>query len=500
VRVVIGGATRTDARCGTRDDTLLEPMNKLANVLAALAVVLIVGLPPVLGIVTEAQLRARAAEISQSGVLTADVRSFERGWFRGRAKLDLALAPEYARRLGAANAAVGVAELGPLIGRTAPLDVELAFGPVAFLDGVHFGLSRMIARLDQGVAQVANLERALDVRYLFEFRGRTGFLGALHFDADVPPVDVAADTASVRFSGAVLAGALAGSHLVATGRVTAFELSSRTGSFTVENAILEIDNEIRSRYVLPGSAGFSIQRVSIVDAQREAGANTALEVAGLRLSSVVEESNGLLDAQATLVLASALVEGTAIADARAGIALRNIDAAALETYAASARTLGPSATADPGAGLRDLRPAIERALGAGPSVTLDPVSFSYEGEPFTARVEIMTNPAALPAGATLDFENPGTLLTLLDGAAEVDVSKELTQRLARVVMQAQLARDPTMSPEQRRLFAEVQSGLILVTLVSQGFLTDAGRSYRTELRVTDGAVTVNGAALPFSVP
>jgi uncharacterized protein YdgA (DUF945 family) len=475
-------------------------MNKLVNVLAALAALSIVGLPPMLGIVTEAQLRARVAEITRSGVLTADVRSFERGWFRGRAKVDLALAPEYARRLGAANAAVGVAELGPLIGRTAPLDVELAFGPVAFLDGVHFGLSRMIARPDRSVAAVARLEQTLGVPYLFEFRGRTGYFGALRFDADVPQVDLAANEARVRFSGARVAGTLAGNHLAASARVGGFEFSTPTGEFTVENAILEIDNEIRSPYVLPGNAGFSIQRVSIVDAQRGAGAAPALEVAGLRVDTVVTETDDLLDVHATFALASGLVEGTAIADAQIGIALRKIDAAALESYAAAVRAVGPSATADPGAVLRDLEPAMTRALAAGPSVTFDPVRLTYEGEPFTARVTIAANAAAVAAGGALDFEDPAALLALLDGTAEVELSKELTQRVARVVMQTQLARDPTMSPEQQRLFAEVQSGLVLVTLVSQGLLSDAGNAYRTELRVTGGTLTVNGAALPFSVP
>jgi hypothetical protein len=472
-------------------------MNKAAYVAAAAAAVLIVGLPPVLGWVTETQVRARTAEISQSGVWTAEVRSFERGWFRGRAKIDLALSPDYASRLGAANAAGGAPELGSLIGRTAPVDVEFAFGPVAVLDGVHFGLSKMVARLDRDVAAVTRLEQSLNVPHLFEFRGRAGFLGTLAFDADMPPIEVAVDSTRVQFSGALLAGTLAGKRLVANTRVDRFELSSPTGVFTVENAAATVDNELRSRYVTPGNAGFSIRSVAIVDAQR--GASAVFEAAGLRVDTVVavDETNNLLDVQATYALDSALVDGARIADARVGLALRRVDAAALEAYAASLGALGLNATAGPGTAMRTLRPAFERALAAGPSVTLDPARFTYDGEKITARLEIVTNAAALPAAGAIDFEDPAALLALFGCSAEIELSKKLAQELARLAMQMQFGNDPTLSPEQQRLFAEAQSGLILVTLVAQGFLDDAGDAYRAELRVVNGAITLNGSALPF---
>jgi hypothetical protein len=57
-----------------------------------------------------------------------------------------------------------------------------------------------------------------------------------------------------------------------------------------------------------------------------------------------------------------------------------------------------------------------------------------------------------------------------------------------------------MPPEQRRLLADMQAGLMLVTLVSQGMIVDAGDTYRAELSVVDGAVTLNGGPLPFDLP
>ena len=92
------------------------------------------------------------------------------------------------------------------------------------------------------------------------------------------------------------------------------------------------------------------------------------------------------------------------------------------------------------------------------------------------------------------------MLTLFDSSADIELSKKLAQSLAALVLQMQLADDPTLPSDDRQRIAEAQSGLIVIALVGQGLLTEKGDRYRAELRVADGAVTVNGARLPLSVP
>lgn len=467
-------------------------MNHVATGAAATAALLIVGLPPVLGLLTEAQVRARVAALAGSGALTAEVRAFERGWFGGRAKIDLGIARDYLQS-GAAN---GAPQLEALIGETAPLEVAFAYGPIAFSDGIHFGLSRMVARLDPESPRVANLERSLGIPYVFEFRGLTGFFGKLTFDADMPPVDLPMDRARVEFSGAQLAGTFARNRLAADGSMDRFQFSSPTGVFAVERVVAKVDNEIRSRYVMPGNAALSVQSVTVIDSTR--GPAPVFEAAGASFDSVVQldETRNLLRVQANGTLDSASVDGARIADASVGIAVSNLDAGALETYATTLRGV---ARADR-AGLGTLRPALQRLLAAAPSVALDPVHFTFDGEPLTGRLEIVTNAGELPATGTLDLEDPETLLTLFDSSADIELSKKLAQSLAALAMQMQMSGDSTLTNEDSRRLAEAQSGLVIVALIGQGLLTENGDSYRTELRVADGAVTVNGARLPFSVP
>jgi len=79
------------------------------------------------------------------------------------------------------------------------------------------------------------------------------------------------------------------------------------------------------------------------------------------------------------------------------------------------------------------------------------------------------------------------------------VSKPLAQRLAVLVSQMQL-NDGTMPPDQLEYMAEAQAGLIIVQLVGQGVLLEDAEGYRTALRFADGALTLNGNALPFGLP
>jgi uncharacterized protein YdgA (DUF945 family) len=182
------------------------------------------------------------------------------------------------------------------------------------------------------------------------------------------------------------------------------------------------------------------------------------------------------------------------------VTVRDLDVATVEAYSAAA-TDAAAAGADPAAIAAALGPHLERALQRGPSVTLDPIRFRYGDEPFQARIEITTNPARLPAAGTLRIDDALQLLELVDVKADLQLSKTLAAELATLGARVQIAGgDPTIPPEQLDYMAEAQSGLMLTILVGQGILVEDGDSYRSSLDYTDGALTVNGSALPFGLP
>ena len=471
-------------------------MKKVAIFAIAAVALLLLALPPVLGMLTESQVRARITAIEAGGVLKVSLRTYERGWFRSRARVSLALSPQTIARLDELGAAVGLPPLSADLDRRVPIALEIAHGPLAVLDGAYFGWSKIVARLDAGARNVAALERSLGVPYLFEFRGRTSFAGGVAFDASLPPVDVEAEGVHITFSGAGIDGAFAGQRLVSNSRLGGFTLTSPPGAFTISNVRAATDLELGGpANAVPGDATLEIEQLSIVDAAR--GAGPVLDAANVKIASKVglDPRATLLDVHATYDSGSVLLYGTRVTDASVGIALDKIDVAAAETYLKLARSDGGGN--DPAA---EVGRALTRALAAGPSVVLDPLRFRIDGEPFTARLEIAANPAALPAaGSDDDPDNWLALLPALRSTATVDVSKKLARDIAERAAEMRYA-DEGMPPEQRRLLADMQAGLMLVTLVSQGMLVDAGDTYRSELRLADGAVTLNGGPLPFDLP
>jgi uncharacterized protein YdgA (DUF945 family) len=467
-------------------------MNKVAIAAAALLVIVLLAAPALVGSITEARVRERVAAIDASPTAAAELTSFERGWFRSTARIELELAPDdFAQVAAAAGTPLGVFS-------TLPIVVELAHGPVAVLDGAHFGWSKMVVRPDIEAPGVAELTQTVGVPYLFEFRAQTSYLGQFRFDADAPPFVLPIDEALLTFSGGTLAGAFAGLRLQADAQVGSVDLTSPTGTFSVRGLQASADNELLSEYVMPGLASLSIDKISVASPVQSA--TPLFEVTNLRVQSDVDlDATGeLLEMRVNYDVESLRAEDNEVTAGSLALTVRNLDVAAVEAYSAAASDAAV-AGADPAALLAVLGPHVERALKAGPSLTLDPIRFQYDGEPFEGRIELTTNPARLPPAGTLTLDNPLLMLGLVNTKANVRVSKILAGQLATLGARMQLAGDPSIPPDQIDYMAEAQSGLMITLLVGQGVLVEDGDGYRSAVEYTDGALTLNGSAMPFGL-
>jgi uncharacterized protein YdgA (DUF945 family) len=464
------------------------PMNKVAIAAAALLLIVLLALPGVVGSMTETSVRARVAQIDASPSVAAELKSYDRGWFRSTAHIEL-------KAENFDPLAQTGTDLGGLFS-SLPIMVEFAHGPVAVLDGVYFGWSTMIARPDTEVPGVAELTRTLNVPYLFRFRGRTPYVGGLDFDADAPPFALPVEETALTFSGGTLAGNLAGRSIEGDAQIGSVEFTSETGRFAVQGIAVSIDSELRSEYVMPGEVSFSIANIAIAAPQ---STTPMFETSNLRIRSDVDldAASELLEMRLNYDVDSVRVESNEVTGGSVALLVRNLDAQAVETYGALAADAA-AAGADAQAIAAELVPHLERALRAGPSVTLDPIRFRYDGEPFEGRVEVTTNPARLPAAGALSLDNPLLFVSFLNAKANLEMSKTLAGQLATLAVRLQIAQtDPTIPPEQLDYLAEGQSGLVLAMLVGQRVLLEEGDSYRTSFEFTDGSMTLNGSALPF---
>ncbi|HWN38424.1 MAG TPA: DUF945 family protein [Gammaproteobacteria bacterium] len=463
-------------------------MNKVAIAAAALLLIVLLALPAVVGSVTEASVRARVAQIDESPSVAAELKSYDRGWFRSTAHIEL-------RAENVDPVVVAGTNLGGLFS-SLPIMVEFAHGPVAVLDGVYFGWSTMVAQPDTEAPGMAELTQTLNVPYLFQFRGRTPYVGGLDFDADAPPFTLPLDETALTFSGGTLAGNIAGRKVEADAQIGSVDFVGETGTFAVQGVAASVDSELRSEYVMPGEVSFSIAKISITAPQ---STMPMFETSNLRIKSDVDldTASDLLEMRLNYDVDSVRVESNELAAGSIAVAVRNLDAAAVEAYGALA-TDAAAAGADPETIAAALVPHLERALRAGPSLTVDPIRFRYDDEPFQGRIEVTTNPARLPPAGTLSLDNPLLFVSLVNAKAELIMSKTLAGQLATLAARLQIAQtDPTIPPEQLDFMAEGQSGLMVAMLVGQGVLLEDGDSYRTSFELMDGSMTLNGSALPF---
>ena len=464
---------------------------KKAGIGIAVATALVLAtLPAVLGIMTEQRVRARI-EAMQEGTLTARLLSYERGWLASRARIELTLSPRY------------LAEIQALDPATLPPDAaapDQMHGPVAFGGGgVFFGLSKTVARLDPESDGVGELERRLGVPYLFEFRGRTGFLGRTAFDADLPPIHLPLAGTTLDFSGATVSGVLRGQHLTSNLELGSIAFSTPSGAFGLRNLAGSIDSEIRSRYGVPGTLELKLEHALIADADVR---TPLFELENLNATSraTLDPTGAQLEMQMTYSVDALRAEGMAFADIDLGVALHKIDMDAMKAYFDNTSLLSEGRDSpERAAMLAALSPQVARALAASPSLVLNPVRFTLNNEPFDAHAELTTDPAALPPPGAFDIEDPGLWLAVVKSQATIKISKLLAKQLAVVAVQTRLANDMRLPPEQLHPLAEAQAGLVLAALAGQGMLRNDGDSYLSDIEVADGLLTVNGRPLPLGL-
>ena len=135
------------------------------------------------------------------------------------------------------------------------------------------------------------------------------------------------------------------------------------------------------------------------------------------------------------------------------------------------------------------------------TISIDTLRLDFNGAPLEASAQTTADAAALPPAGAADIRDPALWTAVLDGYAEIVIAKTLAEEAAVAIAKSQLnARmldGESMPGQSIDALARAQAGLALAVLSAQGFLEDTDSLYRTELRLEDGRVTVNGMPLPF---
>jgi uncharacterized protein YdgA (DUF945 family) len=465
-------------------------MKKALLVVIVLIVVAVLGLPLLTGMMTQARIEERVAELDRNPFFAVEVAGYDRGWLAASSRIELGIDPQYAGQFGAGTPG------GAMLEQRLPVVLEVNHGPVIFSDGVQIALSSVVATFDPESPTSVLARDQLGMPYIFQLRGHGPLTGGFVFEADIPPVDYGDGANDLTFSGLRIDGTLRGNRVTSRGNIDSFDLTSAFTTAVIEQVNFDMDSEYEVGGLGTGSGEFSIARVVVTSPM--AGTEPLFTAQGLRVGQeYASDDSGRMRISLNYG-AQSVAAGTSfsLADAELGIAVADLDAEAMREIQL---VMGQQPAAAPDEVFAALVPVFERLVEGGPNLTVDPIRFAMNGEPFFAKILVDVDPAALPPAVTRDYQDPSLWIAAATVTAEAQVSKVLAQDLAQQAMRMQLAGsgDPSLTEEDIAAQAEAQVGLMLVQLTGMGMLQDTGDSYTTSARFASGTLTVNGTPVPL---
>ena len=475
-------------------------MKKVALGIIVVLVIAVLGLPPLLGSMTESRIRNGLATMDENPVMAATVTSYDRGWFASTARIDIGIDPEYLQTMIGLDGPDGDAAAAAMLAdAAATFVVDVDHGPVVLRNGFFVGLARLVAGLSEDSPTISEIRTQFAMPYLIEICGRLGLTGAFSFDADVPPVDYADEDGEFFFSGATSEGTFRNGNLVSTGRIDEISFDTVGAAGQIRGISFEGDNEVINAYLWVGV--FELLVESMVFTNPLIGAEPQLDISRLSLTGDTElDDTGELLSGSVAYAADSIVAGQelALTNAEIGVTLERISVEAINTYYEMLGSLDPD---DPFGALEIVQALGTQLLERNPSIGLSPIRFEYMGEPFSANIDVRTVAGAAQGG--IDLMNPAMLAMLFELSADATASKVLAQQIATLIFEGELAAafaGQELPPDQDITeMAEQQAEVVLATFVGQGFLVDAGDSYTTSLEYAGGELAVNGTPLPLGM-
>ncbi len=444
---------------------------RIALALAALGLLALLLLPPVFGRLAQQAVEARVASLDANDALDAKLDAYERGWFRSRARVTI----------GPDGARAGRDSATPLAPKPVHVVVDLEHGPVSLEHGFFFGFVQIEAR--------PAAEAGAPPAYPFHFEARTGLGGALRFAADLPALDRRTPTTRLSFSGSRVVGSLDRGNLAAHGHAATLEIEQAEGRVALRNVELTANGTMTHDGTTIDKAELEAEKAAFAAAD---GARI-LDATGL-----VVNGAGNVDAKRRLdgtleVTADGMRTGkdARIADALLHGRIRGLDLDALHAYSEAAQRVAAGAVA-PDAAVDALEPSLHALLAAGPSITIERLSFDLDGEPLEAHAQASIDPAALPRQGAIDLLAADFWSRVLAARADVTAAKALVRRATATVLERRLRASGSPREAQIAPIAKAQADVLVSVLALRGYLENVGNRYKATLRLENGRLTVNG--------
>lgn len=498
-------------------------MNKTIVVITAVVAILCLGIPPVIGALTERGLRMHAdtVEALPDSPYEVDVIEYDGGWFGSSARLEANLSDDYVQQLVAIatadddpGAAIAGLMIQSLLSQSLPLAVQITHGPVLMNDGLSVGIVGTVIRPDPQTDGMSELLESLGIPYLFEARTVTSVNGDTSFSADVPQIEIGSPLGQLQFSGLDIEGGFDLSQLgvAASGNMEYLRVNAGVqGSLDVERITFAADVERFGTRLWFGDVDAEIGTVSIEAYGAGGPLSIVMTEAGAAFDSETDDDNQLVTLEGGYYLDSLTSEGLAdfdqplsLANARLDIALRDFSIEALEAYYEYSRLVAEDPRSAPPLipGVQDM---LYLTLSTSPEIVIGPAEFVWNGNPFVANVALNIDGSNLAPRDEFSMLDIREIVDTMTVAAYTDLSEDMATAIAQQVAQSQIrssaaANGTIIAGAELEVMAENQAIVTLLALVSQGILISTDDGYHSELNFMNGQLLVNGNEIPLGIP
>ena len=472
-------------------------MNKPLLTGASVTLVALGVTPYFIGTSVHENVNAAVSEINQQAVYSAEVLSYDKGWFSTTAEIKLAV--DFQALINAQNVDPADIPMEENPGVTATLVAH--HGPVYFGDGLGLGRVHYTVSIDGD--ELREYVQWDGQQPIYRHEGVVGLFGGLNYTDVIPALSATSEEEgfTLLFSGYAGEAEPDGDHTLYTSSGESLSISADEFSMEMKNLSMDLSYEGNLLAAVKGDV-FESEVKALVESIKITGVSVGetvqMENIALITDTDVNESTNTANIYVEYAIDNLVGPEFEATDMVLGVAINNLDIQFIKAYQDFSNTsLLTPAEEVPAKMMEFIEANLLSQLKAEPELNITKLKATLPEGSFNAHANTkLVGINALPS----TMEDVAYWVTHLLADAQITADKAFAQNMASGYMMSQLMATPqaqNMTPEELQAAVEQQTPMMLSTFAQQGLIKETEKGYETKLTLKNGEASVNGTPIPL---
>ena len=473
-------------------------MNKPLLAGAGVTLVALAVAPYFIGTSVQENVNAAVNEINEQAVYSAEVLSYDKGWFSTKAEVKLAI--DFQALLNAQNVDQSEMPLEENPSITATLVAH--HGPVYFGDGVGVGRVHYTVFIDGD--ELREYVQWGGQQPIYTNEGVVGLLGNLSYEDVIPALSATSEEEgfTLLFSGYAGKAVPEGDKTFYTSSGESLSINADAVSMKMSNLSMDVTYDGSMMEAFKGEL-FESKVKALIETMEitglEAGETVQLDNIALITDTAIDEGSNTANVYVEYAIEKVTGPELEASNMVLGVALNNLDVDFIKAYQDFSNTslMVPSEEV-PAKMMEFIEANLLTQLKAEPELNITKLKATLPEGSFNAHANTkLVGIDALPG----TMEDVAYWVSHLLADAQVTADKAFAQSVASGYMMGQLMTTPhqaqNMTAEELEAAVEQQTPMILSTFAQQGLIKETETGYETKLELKDGKASVNGTPIPL---